>query len=235
MGGTLVCIAVAVLGIEPGWQRLEGGGWQYVIQLDSQNLEALKAGESLGSDIPPELRDIRRYQITLGPGKPPREILPEPALSEGPELRPPRQTMALGPPARSEPGPSARVGPELSGNPPSRVASGLSGDRPTTFGEQVLAKPKLEGPSPSAKPAAPEAGTEAEAGSDSKKPWLALTLALAAAFACFGGMLYMGWIAWDYRQRYLALFRQMIDAGLKTAGDFEEALLADTGRRVSHP
>ena len=50
---TICCVAAATLGINVGWQRLPEGGMEYIIQLDPQSLEALRAGQPVQSDVPP--------------------------------------------------------------------------------------------------------------------------------------------------------------------------------------
>lgn len=45
----------------------------------------------------------------------------------------------------------------------------------------------------------------------SDRPWLALTLAVSGMVAAMAGMLYTGWLAWEYRRKYLALLRSMLD------------------------
>ena len=65
----VLCFCTAVVGIDVGWQPLQEGGMEYVIQLDPQSLETLKAGEPIESDIPPGAGDVRTYQILLGHGE----------------------------------------------------------------------------------------------------------------------------------------------------------------------
>jgi hypothetical protein len=86
--------SAAIIGIEAGWQPLPEGGMEYIIQLDSQTLELLKAGETIQSDIPPSAGEVRSYRIVSGTkilprinppasqdqaAKSPRTLLPDPA------------------------------------------------------------------------------------------------------------------------------------------------------------
>ena len=203
MSGTIVCIAAVALGIDPGWQRMDDGGWRYLIQIDPVTLEELKSGRlpHIESDIPPQLKNIS-CRITVGRKDVPRDELP--AVKPAGEVPAPRR------PARSEPGPSARVRPEAPGRLPSSPDVRPLGDHPASFEEPVAAKPKADGP---------PAEAAASAAGEPPKPWWPFTLALATAFGCFGGMLYLGWIAWDYRTRYQRLSRHLADAGLETAGE----------------
>lgn len=85
MYGHLICLAVAALGIDVGWQRLPEGGVQYLIQIAPETLESLKAGQAIESDIPPTVKDIRGYRITVGNKQLPREVVTsEPKLPTGP-------------------------------------------------------------------------------------------------------------------------------------------------------
>jgi hypothetical protein len=65
----------------------------------------------------------------------------------------------------------------------------------------------------------PEPETEEKAEDEDKlqaepaKPWLPLTLAMAGMFGSLGGLLYFGWIAWDYRIRYRSLLERVIEMG----------------------
>jgi hypothetical protein len=57
----------------------------------------------------------------------------------------------------------------------------------------------------------PQLTEEVEPAAD--KPWLPFTLCLAALFGSLGGMLYFGWVAWDYRVRYRTLLERLIQTG----------------------
>jgi hypothetical protein len=85
-----LCIAAATVGIDVGWQRMPEGGMQYIIQLDRQTLDALRAGEPLQSDIPPGVGEIRSYRIVVGDSKLPRESPPEQPAT--PAVKPPSAT-----------------------------------------------------------------------------------------------------------------------------------------------
>jgi hypothetical protein len=71
MSGLMVVAALS-LGVEVGWQPLAGGGFEYIVQIEPQMLESLRAGESIISEIPPELRGVRRYRLVVGTGPLPR-------------------------------------------------------------------------------------------------------------------------------------------------------------------
>ena len=72
MNGLLLLVAAAATGGDVGWQPLAGGGYEYIIQIEPQALAAMEQGRDLVSDLPPQLRDVRRYRITIGTGPVPR-------------------------------------------------------------------------------------------------------------------------------------------------------------------
>jgi len=195
----LVAAAVA-LGIDAGWQPLPEGGLEYIIQIEPPMLESLKAGEVIGSDIPPMLKDIRSYRIIVGTGDLPRELGPEPA----PKPEPPGPSEPLESAGDPSVFPRAEVPRELTPPPDTRPLP----EQLAVFNEEPDARASR----------VPAEKDDAESSEPrSSKPWLPLTLALAGLFGSVGGMLYLGWVAWDYRRRYGALLRQMIEAGQPTA------------------
>ena len=83
MCGNVLCIAAVVLGIEAGWQPLPEGGVRYLIQIEPGVIETLRSGEPIESDIPPQVKDVRGYRISVGTEQLPRELPPaaEPQFS----------------------------------------------------------------------------------------------------------------------------------------------------------
>ena len=205
MGSTMFLVAAVALGVDAGWQPLPDGGLEYLIQIEPHMLESLKAGEEIASDIPPTLTDIRSYRITVGTGKLPREQAPKTAVE--PELTAPREPLESA--ADRAPFPPERVPRELP----------LPTDTEPLAGQLAVFNQEQEaGPSG----AATEPDVSESSDEPSSKPWFPLTLALAGLFGSTGGMLYLGWVAWDYRRRYKALLKRMIDGG------HERLLLVDT-------
>jgi len=76
MSPAFVLIAAATLGVEAGWNELPQGGFEYVIQIEPQLLPSLGRGESISSEIPPEMRGARRYRIVVGTGPLPNQGRP---------------------------------------------------------------------------------------------------------------------------------------------------------------
>jgi len=103
----LACLAAAVLGIETGWRPLSDGGMEYIIQLDEQTLAALRAGQAIQSDIPPEAGIVRSYRIVVGEGKLPRVESPQTARPHASD-KPPQDVTPESPPMLDKP-PSAAL------------------------------------------------------------------------------------------------------------------------------
>ena len=185
--------STVIVGINYGWQPMPEGGMEYIIQLDPQNLDALKAGEAIQSDVHPSAGDVRSYKIIVGTKIPPR----------------------ISPPATSTE--SSQKVPGHTQTPPSKNIS-----EPTTP-DQITPLPRTFSPDPAKKPLTaqsaafvdqtgnstkPEATAQEQ--SDTKKiepekPWMPLILISLGLFASLGGNAYLIWIFADLRRRYRAL------------------------------
>ncbi len=84
MHAMLLVVASTALGVDVGWQPLAGGGFEYIIQIEPETLAAMKDGHDIVSELPAELRNVRRYRITVGSGPLPRTGVPPQALTEPP-------------------------------------------------------------------------------------------------------------------------------------------------------
>ncbi len=84
MMGIIVCCAFAPVGVDFGWQPVAGGGVEYIIQIEPQMLERLRAGEDVFSDLPPRAGNIRGYRITVGTSVLPHHGQPPPAGAPAP-------------------------------------------------------------------------------------------------------------------------------------------------------
>ncbi|MCE9556192.1 MAG: hypothetical protein K8T91_22825 [Planctomycetes bacterium] len=129
-----LAMGTALLGIDVGWQPIEEGGLEYIVQIDPETLARMKPGDEFATGIRPVLRDVRRYRIVIGKGPLPRIALPEnPASPSGSrEPRPaPVPLAAADPSQRSIVVPAERgatlpssigVAPMAPVQPPGRVA-----------------------------------------------------------------------------------------------------------------
>ena len=133
MCGNILCVAVAMLGIDAGWQPLPEGGVRYLIQIEPHVIDTLREGDAIESYLPPQVKGVQAYRITVGTAELPRQLPPEPVLPSTfqPEasVRPiAEQQAALVEPAEthaeSEPSPKAAW------DPPSDGSQHNESDRP---------------------------------------------------------------------------------------------------------
>lgn len=196
MCGSMLLVAAIAVGIDAGWQIHPDGGMEYIIQIEPEMLESLRAGDEVASDIPSYLGDIRGYRIRVGSGDLPHEN-PPPAPAKTFKF----PDVASSPPPTNwpiDPLPTPTAPQHLPTNPGTRPLP----EKPAVFNDEPTAPPEPG-------PTAPE--FEPPTAQEPSKPWLPLTLSLAALFATTGGMLYFAWIAWDYRSRYRGLLERVLD------------------------
>ncbi len=62
----------ATAAIQFGWKPLDGGGNEYIVQVEPELIDSFRK-EGYVSDVPPELRDIRRIAIQVGAGSLPHQ------------------------------------------------------------------------------------------------------------------------------------------------------------------
>lgn len=214
MAGSLVCLVTLTLGMDVGWRQLPDGGMEYIIQIEPHVLDSLRMGAEIESDIPPNVRDLRKYRIVVGTGKLPRDA----SIESPPEQSLSPQAQSADPEAAS-----ARYG-ETSPQfppwthapktlPPSTDMHRLGGfpEKPIGFVEsrEVESRPVVnQGEAGESEKAAELEEPETPAGT------VSLTLAALSA-SCVGGMFFVGWVAWDYRRQYHALLRRVLDGGLE--------------------
>ena len=181
MCGNILCIAVAVLGVDVGWQPLSEGGVQYLIQIEPHVLEALRLGEVIQSDLPPGVDDVRGYRITVGTEQLPREL---PAAG-GSGLSPPRPLAAPN---------TLPVDPH---------------SKPIVEQTSATVVPaRADAGSQSSMQPAWNTHTSQQSSSGPPKPWMPLVLVSFVLFASLGGNAYLLWIAGEFRRRYRALLRR---------------------------
>jgi hypothetical protein len=184
--------SMVIVGINAGWQPLPEGGMEYIIQLDSQTLEALKAGEPIESDIQPSAGYVRSFKIILGTTKPPR----------------------ISPPATSIEPPSAKTSEHAqspSANLPETATPGQTSPSPRTLlpdptGKRLTASSAAfveQGESSTKSEATLQNQSETKK-EEPAKPWMPLILVSLGLFASLGGNVYLTWIFADLRRRYRA-------------------------------
>lgn len=77
MTGIVLCLSAAAMGVDYGWQPVEGG-IEYIIQIEPQLVDSLKAGRDIFSDLPKTAQRVRSYRITVGKGRLPHHGEPPP-------------------------------------------------------------------------------------------------------------------------------------------------------------
>ena len=183
MHALMLCIATAAVGIDVGWQRMPEGGMEYIIQFEPQDLEALRDGQTIQSDIPPAAGDVRSYRMvvdskplprdkaaTAAPQAPPKAAESDSASRNESPLTPPHELL-----------------PDPAGKP-------LSGCAAVSLEQQdatVATQPQSE-------------TTQDEPSEETARPWLPLTLTLFGLFTSVGVNFFLGWVAWDFHRRYRA-------------------------------
>src|SRR5580692_5216380 len=105
IGAALVALGILASTIQWGWQKLDDGGEEYVVQVEPQ-LTDLNTFRKQGfvSYVPPGLRDIRRIRIVMGSEPLPNEgdMNPVGLTPTAPPASPPTPS-----PTASEPPPAA--------------------------------------------------------------------------------------------------------------------------------
>lgn len=72
MSFVVLLAGMSVIGVDYGWERAPDGEQVYIIQLEPDALEKLKAGEVVSSEILPEVKGVRRFRIQVGTSQLPR-------------------------------------------------------------------------------------------------------------------------------------------------------------------
>lgn len=210
-----------------GWQALEGGGFECILQLDSKRLDALAAGDELRGELPAFLHDVRTYRIMLGTQSLPRAAIgveagPPSPSQEGPPAAAPT-------PARANDRPSAtprrvndslirEASADVTPSLPSATSEDNKSNLPTSTQDGVSqtagyvqsamvnsSDPPDEAGSPTS--ASPPPADVIPQRLSWREPY---TFALIGLFTSFGMNLYLGWVTWNVNHRYRTLRRQIV-------------------------
>ncbi len=243
VGAVSFLLAAGVMGIQFGWTPLPEGGHEYVVQVEPALMSTFEK-EGFSSDVPPELRDIRRIVIQVGSGPVPNRGVTalKPPLEAAGNLRPPAASVYDARALTTAPGRSgssaADQRPSLKtmfqadddDERPKKAAAKSRSDVNLTADESRFSKfdppgkmtsyesdASTQSPSHlSPKPSSSFGGSVSGEG-DGGKPWLPLSLAMVALFASIGGNVYLGWLHYGTRRQYQAVVEQL------RAGDRGEA------------
>lgn len=229
MTGVLALMAATAVSVDVGWHTTANGGFEYIIQIEPELLDSLKAGTDVFSELPPFLRGVRSYRITIGNAELPHEGTPPAAdtdiaqsrlQSSSGEGAAPQSADAEGPALSGPPAGAARPGTATADRQPD-PASDLAAAEPApgqtdpnTKREVAARTAGYQQAIAGGGPAPPEEGSPSNAqpvGYDwiaaglRDKPWLPLTGAVLALFASLGANLYLVIGTVSLRGRYRSL------------------------------
>lgn len=202
MSTAALCALMLTVGVDYGYEPIEGtDGIRYVILIEPAMLNALRDGTPIGSMIVPEVRGrVYSFKIVtsgqLSKEIPPsKEALQPPASLELPA--PPESAIPTEPPSLAEPS-----WPPLTSLEPNLLPED---DRviPTSAQENLSS----DGPSGTVDTSDPEVPELSDS-----EPWFLLPLTSLVAVGSSIGMLFFGWLTFDYRSRYLELLRDSVDS-----------------------
>ena len=216
MSPTLTCLALAVVGLDLGYQPAPNGGEEFIIQINPATLQASRPGE-LGIDVPREAREMRpsHFTITLG-----NESLPHVLAASTPPATAPIVTASPVMPAAALAAPSSdlppgsdplRVGPPSSFAAPKTTAAHgwpllMPSNRTRSPATATSAEPRIEG--------LPSVNPKGGASPKPDPPWLVMCLFVIALLA---SNVYVGWLFLDARQRYRGLLARTFSFGQQAA------------------
>lgn len=215
-------LSVACMGVEVGWRALPDGGTEYVIRVSPEELADLQLGDIIAaSDVPADVQPIRSYRIEVGRGPVERQG-PNPsrvssATPDSPELPaagklPGEVSPGISPQSSAIPlvfTQPAGVGPMAGPAAGSTRASNLGETRNTP--QEGAPIPPIDASDPGAQGQNEDTQQNGEKDSPehevNSNGSLINTLALSGMTASFAAVLYISWVAWEYRRKYLELLR----------------------------
>jgi len=199
-GAAMLVLAALATAVQWGWQPLDKGGTEYIIQVEPQLIDSFRT-EGFTSEIPPGMRDIRRIRIVVGTGAVPHqgEIL-QPAVATKPPVHAAEQASAAAPK------------PLPDGVPSQPLKSGAGSEMPVAKTASATEAAKADGstePVQAATHAPADRPTSDSAPAALQRPWVALLAAVGGLVVSLSGNVYLGWVHWGTRNRYLSLVRQL--------------------------
>lgn len=173
-------MVLCTAGVDVGWQPVDSGGLEYVIQLDADSLDILASGREFISEVPVQLGAVSRCRLKVGVGPVPRKL---------PAQSPASETIVKAP-AKS------------AGDAVKQVEH--RDDTPPADGPRALASLSTE---PGRLPEGPAEPLPAEAPMTTPKQssWVTLILALVMLFASVAANAFLSWLVVSQRNRYRAL------------------------------
>ena len=180
MVGQIIAVAVALLGVDAGWQRRTDDGLDYLIQIQPPLVRALEDGQTVESEIPPQLRGkVYAYKITVGTKK----------IEQNPTLDELSRGSALSAPSLPGMGAAAPPGPPM---PQVTAAKPVPSTGTATVASGTasgLMSPAPDSQSPT-------------------RLWTYLIVALVALAGSVSWNVYLLWLLKEARRRYRALLQR---------------------------
>lgn len=231
MSPTLTCLALALVGVDLGYQPAPNGGVEFIIQINPTTLQAIRPGDRFELDVPREARQLQpsHFVVTLGNESLPH-ILPA-AASASPATAPIVTASPLLPATAAGPVVPSAGGP-ISIPPPTGIAPPVRESQYSPPAYSAPAKSTAAHDWPLLNPRNPrharDTGTSANStmsdlapvntgGGNSAqpdRPWLGMCLLVIALLA---SNTYVGWLFWDARQRYRGLLARTFNMGRSAA------------------
>jgi hypothetical protein len=195
----------ATTGIEVGWQPTEDGKVEYILQLDAAAIEVLEGGDVFTSDIPSNVQDVRRLQISIGTRKLPRKLPPKKAPPPIAAAETPREPAKFTPDETAQPlVPPGEGGTKLAKGGAKKSADGPTGVVPAEAVSPLEALMNKKSSTTANEPAATKASPEPALApvAEESRPWLPFVGALLGLFGSLGANVFLGWMWFGERNRY---------------------------------
>ncbi|GEM_PF-1114746 len=233
---TPIVFTVACLAIQVGWRPMPDGGTEYIIRVSPEELADLKLGDVIAaSDVPADLPPIKSYRIEVGLGPVERRASPAPDAASRtpghPDGSSPVPDRIHSPPnsdASHATIPLVFTEPVASDRAVGRVEDG-SRSRESTTGDAPPPNKGVGAAATSVSPSTDETTVQTNntsSNAEAANPVsVSNTLALSGMTASLAAALYLGWIAWEYRRKYVELLQaSQPGIGLPDARDLGESL-----------
>lgn len=148
MNGLAIMLISATLGVDYGWQTTNDGQLEYLIQIEPALVRSIENGEAIVSELPPEVRSIRRFRITVG-----RQALPRDAIKQTSAEMPADRAARSAQPNLAAPDNDNRVNPSHAAGPNGAGPNGAGQDNAaranpnaTTDSRNADGSPRIEQP-----------------------------------------------------------------------------------------
>ncbi len=242
----LLLIALATSGIQWGWEPSAGGGNTYIVQVEPELIDTFR-DHGYSSDVPPELRDIRRIEIRVGSGALPHQgetALKVPDKGADDATKPPRLDATAADaaakhdssqephladdtePAKNlaraaDPKPFANAAPKPVEQTSFKQTEPASNDGNSTNSKNSNAadndKSLSDGAKVSPPPRSPSELDSPAHREPSDTPSIPLLGAIGALIVSGAGNLYLGWVHLGTRRRYRDVVGQLRETDLPIA------------------